>query len=175
VALYRHIHVACAIIEENGLVLAAQRSEIMSLPLKWEFPGGKIEPGETARECLRRELLEEMGIAVQIDRQLPESSHQYADFTITLYPFICRKERGEITLHEHKAITWIAPDRMLALDWAEADLPLIATYRSTVLNRRDQHGLGAPRISTTIKLGTRTDRDQSMEDKIRSVEDKLAK
>lgn len=141
-ALYRHIHVACAIIEKNGLVLAAQRSEIMTLPLKWEFPGGKIEPGETARECLRRELLEEMGIAVQIDGQLPESSHQYSDFTITLYPFICRKGKGEITLHEHKAITWIAPERMLELDWAEADLPLIETYRSIVRNGRHQkHGI----------------------------------
>lgn len=130
-ALCRHIHVACAIIEENGLVLAAQRSETMSLPLKWEFPGGKIEPGETAQECLERELLEEMGISVRVDRQLPQCIHHYPDFTITLYPFICRRGRGEITLHEHKAVKWISPDRMTDLDWAEADLPIIATYRSS--------------------------------------------
>lgn len=136
----RHIQVACAIIEENGLVLAAQRSETMSLPLKWEFPGGKLEPGETARECLERELWEEMGISVQIDRQLPESSYNYADLTITLYPFICRKGRGDITLHEHNAVTWIAPESMLELDWAEADLPIIATYRSILQDRLSQRG-----------------------------------
>lgn len=133
---YNHIHVACAIIEEHGLVLAAQRSETMSLPLKWEFPGGKIEPGETSQECLRRELLEEMGISVHINWQLPECSHRYTGFTITLYPFICSIDAGEITLHEHKAIAWIAPERMNELDWAEADLPLIATYCSMVNDRR---------------------------------------
>lgn len=129
-AFYPHIHVACAIIEDSGLVIATQRSETMSLPLKWEFPGGKIEPGETARECLRRELLEEMGIDVYIDEQLPDSIHHYTDFAITLYPFICRRKEGDINLNEHKAITWITPEKLLELDWAEADLPVIATYLS---------------------------------------------
>lgn len=128
-----HIHVACAIIEENGLVLAAQRSETMSLALKWEFPGGKIEAGETAQECLTRELMEEMGITVYIGRQIPASSHHYHDFTITLYPFICTLDKGNITLHEHKTITWIEPENMLELDWAEADLPVIAAYQTTRL------------------------------------------
>ena len=54
----KHIHVACAIIERGGLILAAQRSEAMSLPHKWEFPGGKIDPGESPEECLRRELID---------------------------------------------------------------------------------------------------------------------
>ena len=58
----KHIHVACALIERDGLVLAAQRSAVMSIPLKWEFPGGKLEAGESAEECLRRELVEEMGV-----------------------------------------------------------------------------------------------------------------
>jgi 8-oxo-dGTP diphosphatase len=123
-----HIHVACAIIEDNNLVLAAQRSERMSLALKWEFPGGKIEAGETAQECLQRELMEEMGITVYIDRQMPPSSHHYATFTITLYPFVCRLDKGEIRLTEHKGVLWIAPGEMLLLDWAEADLPVIAQY-----------------------------------------------
>lgn len=124
----RHLHVACAIIEDNDLVLAAQRHESMSLPLKWEFPGGKIEAGESPQQCLERELLEELGITVQIERQLPASSHRYADFAITLYPFVCRLDRGELTLLEHEAIIWIAPERMYDLDWTEADLPVIATY-----------------------------------------------
>lgn len=127
---HRHIHVACAIIEDNGLVLAAQRSEVMSMPLKWEFPGGKIEPGETAEECLRRELLEEMGIEVRIVKQLPDSSHSYTDFNLTLYPFICSRIPGEIALTEHKTITWATPKTMLDLDWAEADIPVISAYLS---------------------------------------------
>jgi len=124
----RHIHVACAIIESAGQILAAQRSETMSLPLKWEFPGGKIEPGETAQECLHRELMEEMGISVHVGQQLPDSSHCYGDFAITLYPFICTLEEGYITLHEHKAVKWIGPEYLMDLDWAEADYPIIAAY-----------------------------------------------
>jgi len=125
----RHIHVACAIIERAGQILAAQRSEMMSMPLKWEFPGGKIEPDETAQECLHRELMEEMGISVRVGQQLPNSSHCYCDFTITLHPFICTLEEGDITLHEHKAVKWIGPESLMNLDWAEADYPVIAAYR----------------------------------------------
>ncbi len=124
----RHIHVACAIIENDGLVLAAQRSEAMSLPLKWEFPGGKIERGESPQECLQRELREEMCISVHIERRLPETSHHYEDFTITLYPFICRVDEGTITLNEHVAVRWVPPREMYSLDWAQADLPVIARY-----------------------------------------------
>lgn len=101
----------------------------MSLPLKWEFPGGKIEPGETAQECLHRELMEEMGISVHIGQQLPNSSHCYCDFIITLYPFICNLEGGDIILHEHKTVKWLQPGDLSILDWAEADYPVIAAYQ----------------------------------------------
>ena len=124
----RHLHVACAIIIRNEKILAAQRSESMSLPLKWEFPGGKIETGEDAADCLQRELLEELGITVTIDRPLPTATHSYDDFTVTLYPFVCRLSGGDITLHEHKAIAWTEPGRMTELDWAEADLPVIGAF-----------------------------------------------
>lgn len=128
----RHLHVACAIIICNEKILAAQRSDSMSLPLKWEFPGGKIEPGEEAAGCLERELLEELGITVTIDRTLPTATHSYDDFTVTLYPFVCRLSGGDITLHEHKAICWVEPLRMPELDWAEADLPIIATFLASL-------------------------------------------
>lgn len=122
------IHVACAIIEKNGRVLAAQRSESMSLPLKWEFPGGKIEPQESAAECLERELMEELGVGVHIEAALPCSHWRYADFAITLYPFICRIRNGRIQLAEHKAICWIKPEEMSQLDWADADGPVLVNY-----------------------------------------------
>lgn len=123
----KHVTVACAIIEQNGLVLAAQRSAAMSLPLKWEFPGGKIDPGESAEECLGRELMEELGVEIEIRSRLPEHTHHYETFSVTLHPFICTHS-GDITLHEHAAITWLKPELLQTLDWAEADLPVIAGY-----------------------------------------------
>ena len=127
----KHIHVTCGIIERKGHVLATQRSAAMSMPHKWEFPGGKIDPGETAEECLRRELLEEIGIQARIERSLPASTHRYPTFTITLYPFVCTIEEGEIFLHEHAALLWLPPSQMHTLDWAEADVPVLAAYLAT--------------------------------------------
>ncbi len=124
----RHLHVACAIIEQNGKVLAAQRSASMALPLKWEFPGGKIEAGESPEECLHRELMEELGVSVRIGATLPPATHQYTNFTVTLHPFTCTLAGGIITPHEHHALQWIEPERMTELDWAAADLPVIGDY-----------------------------------------------
>jgi 8-oxo-dGTP diphosphatase len=128
----KHIHVACAIVENDGKVLAAQRSNAMSLPLKWEFPGGKIEPGESAEQCLQRELVEEIGIHVCVVKSLTINTHHYPTFTVTLYPFLCLIESGEIVLHEHSAIAWLPPEELTSLDWAEADLPIIDSYRKAL-------------------------------------------
>lgn len=124
----RHLHVTCAIIEREGKVLAAQRGPAASLALKWEFPGGKIEAGESHEECLIREIKEELGITVLIGAPLSPATHSYPDFTVTLYPFICRPAGGLITMHEHHALKWIEPERMFELDWAAADLPVIREY-----------------------------------------------
>lgn len=124
-----HIHVACAIIEREGRVLAAQRSRSMSMPLKWEFPGGKIEAGESPKACLERELAEEMGVGVAIQRVMLPCVHRYPTFTITLYPFVCTIVSGEITLNEHRAIAWLTPEEMTALTWTAADAPIIEAYR----------------------------------------------
>jgi len=126
--ILKHIHVTCAIIEHNGLVLAAQRSATMSLPLKWEFPGGKIEPGETAEGCLKRELAEELDADADIGINLPQSTHTYPTFTITLYPFVCSINSSKLVLKEHHAIKWLLPIELGLLDWAEADLPVLESY-----------------------------------------------
>ena len=126
----RHLHVACALIERDGLLLAAQRSAAMNLPLKWEFPGGKIEDGESPEECLRRELQEELEVTVVIGRALFPSTHRYENFTVTLYPFVCQLETTEIVLREHEEIRWLAPGDLFTLDWAEADLPILKDYLS---------------------------------------------
>lgn len=123
-----HLHVACAILEKDGRILAAQRSTTMSLPLQWEFPGGKIQEGETPAVCLRRELVEELGITVTVLEALPPATHRYPSFTITLYPFRCAVASGTLALHEHAAIAWLQPDELHTLDWAPADLPVIEAY-----------------------------------------------
>lgn len=123
------LHVVCAIIERDGLVLAAQRSRTMRMPLKWEFPGGKIEPGEGPEACLRRELLEELGLRVSIRRAMPPSTHRYPAFTVTLHPFVCGILAGEMTLNEHRAVAWLKPEELSAMNWTEADLAVVAAYQ----------------------------------------------
>jgi 8-oxo-dGTP diphosphatase len=125
----KHIHVACAIIEHKGKILCTQRSSAMRMPMKWEFPGGKLEEGESAEECLHREVGEEIGIAVDIVLALPLHTHEYETFVVTLHPFVCRISSGEIVLHEHAASAWLSPGQLHTLDWADADLPVIAEYR----------------------------------------------
>jgi 8-oxo-dGTP diphosphatase len=129
------LRVACAIIEQDGKVLAVQRSEHMDLPLKWEFPGGKIHQGEPPEQCVVREVGEELGLQVAIVRSLPPVSYDYPDFSVTLYPFICSVISGKITLHEHKALLWLSPSELLSLDWVAADFPIIWAYR----DRLDEH------------------------------------
>lgn len=122
-----HIQVVCAVIEHDGLILATQRSCSMSLPLKWEFPGGKLEPGESLQECLVRELREELDITVRVGQGLAPVTHHYPGFSVTLHPFRCDQLEGELTLHEHQASCWLPPRRLHELDWAEADWPIIET------------------------------------------------
>lgn len=124
-----HIQVACAIIEHNGKVMAAQRSAVMSLPLKWEFPGGKIRVGETPDHCLHRELMEELGVQVHIVRTMRPITHHYSNFSVTLHPFVCILAGGEVRNIEHAALVWLPPEQLPTLDWLEADWSIIADYR----------------------------------------------
>lgn len=124
----KRLEVACAIVERAGLVLATQRGAAMSLPLKWEFPGGKIDPGESPADCLRRELREELGVEITVGEALAPHTHSYPAFTVTLHPYRCAIGSGAIELHEHAAAAWIEPGRLEELDWAEADLPVVAEY-----------------------------------------------
>jgi len=107
----------------------------MSLPLKWEFPGGKIKRNESPDSCLRRELKEELEIAVSVQEALSPATHRYPTFTVTLHPFRCAIESGTLTLHEHAAVLWLQPEELLCLDWAEADLPVIGEYLARVAAR----------------------------------------
>jgi 8-oxo-dGTP diphosphatase len=126
--LKKTMQVACAIIERNGRVLAVQRSERMNLPLKWEFPGGKIKQGESPEQCVVREVFEELDLKIAVGQSLPSVSHDYPDFSVTLYPFICVIVSGELSLHEHKALLWVSPHELRSLDWVAADFPILSAY-----------------------------------------------
>ena len=127
------IEVTCAIIEHKNKILVTQRSEKMALPLKWEFPGGKIEKGETAEACLIREILEELQIDIKITKQLNSNTHQYSeDKVIKLIPFICVLTGGEIKLTQHANFLWLSKSELVNLDWAEADIPILNEYLNNI-------------------------------------------
>jgi 8-oxo-dGTP diphosphatase len=120
------LDVACAIIlRTDGTVLAARRGPTMRLPGLWEFPGGKVEPGESAGEALIREIGEELGVGIRLLRALATVEHDYPDFSIRLHPWICEIERGEPVPVEHAELRWLDADSLPSLEWAEADLPVV--------------------------------------------------
>jgi 8-oxo-dGTP diphosphatase len=121
------IHVVCAVIEKNGLVLCAQRSEHMALPLKWEFPGGKIEPNENEKAALMREILEELNASIQIIERMPEHVHAYSpEKVIRLIPYRCTlADCATMHAREHAELRWVERHELLALDWSEADVPVV--------------------------------------------------
>jgi 8-oxo-dGTP diphosphatase len=124
------IRVTCGIIVKDGKVLAAQRSETMKLPLKWEFPGGKIQEGETEENCLKREIKEELNILIRIQYKLHPVQHNYGDFQIELIPFLAEYAGGTLKLHEHRQAEWLTNDELLSLDWAPADIPILYEFNS---------------------------------------------
>src|SRR5690606_169813 len=119
------LHVTCAIIEHKNKFLICQRSERMKLPLKWEFPGGKIEIGESKEECLKREIKEEMGLEIEVGSALPHVEHHYPEFSLRLYPFFCKWTGGALVIAEHAQVIWVSLDELKNYDWAEADLPIV--------------------------------------------------
>ena len=111
-------------------MLVAQRPAHKHLPLKWEFPGGKVEPGEDPAAAIVREIREELGCEVVIKRALPVFLHDYKTVVIEMIPFVCRLAATSPAPHphEHVALSWTRPDLLLAYDLAAADLPAVQSY-----------------------------------------------
>lgn len=122
------IEVTCAIILKEDMILAAQRSESMKLPCKWEFPGGKIEKNESAESCLQREIREELNIEIKIIKKLNPVVYSYDFATIKLIPFLVKYISGELTLSEHKGYNWFEKEELIFLDWAAADRPVLNEF-----------------------------------------------
>jgi 8-oxo-dGTP diphosphatase len=121
----KSIRVACAIIQFGPRVLAVQRSARTSLPLQWEFPGGKIEAGETVSDCILREIREELNLEIRITHELEPVLHQYPDFHIELNPVMAISTGGTIQLLEHEQFELLLPGDLYQLDWAAADRPIV--------------------------------------------------
>lgn len=128
----KHHQVVAAVVEVDGKVLCMQRGE-SRFPYtshKWEFPGGKIEPGETPEQALHRELLEEMDFDVEVHELLATVTHDYPDFTITLAAYRCTASTMDFTMREHTASRWLPWDELKILPWCAADEKLISSFMS---------------------------------------------
>jgi 8-oxo-dGTP diphosphatase len=124
------IHVVCLIIvDPDNFFLATQRPAEKSLGLHWEFPGGKVEPGESPEQALRREIDEELALCVGELERLPDSVHRYDFGAICLTPFLHQcTERPEFVLTEHNDFCWVDPLKWKELLWAPADIPIVENF-----------------------------------------------
>ena len=124
----KHHEVVAAIIARGDHYLCLQRgpSKYDYISEKWEFAGGKVETGETQEAALQREIYEELGMVIRVDSSLLTVEHTYPDFRITMHGLRCTAESAEPTLHEHIAYAWLPAQQLHTLDWAAADLPIVA-------------------------------------------------
>lgn len=124
------VPVVCAVLRRQDRVLVARRPMDKLLPGMWEFPGGKIEPGESPAEALHRELAEELQCTIEIERTLPAFRHEYDWCIVELHPFLAKlaPESPEPHAVEHLELRWLTGPELLALapDMAPADIPLLA-------------------------------------------------
>ncbi|MDX9933627.1 MAG: (deoxy)nucleoside triphosphate pyrophosphohydrolase [Sphaerochaetaceae bacterium] len=121
----KHIHVVAAVLFENGKVFAAKRNNYGELALKWEFPGGKVEAGETGETALAREIREELSSTISVETLLLSTQHTYTTFSLTMDAYVCRLIDGELTINEHIDCRWLAKHELFSVDWAEADIPIV--------------------------------------------------
>ena len=121
----KHLDVVGAVIVRDGSVLCAQRGPAGALPGMWEFPGGKVEVGESPRGALEREILEELGCRVRVGEEVTSTTHEYDFATISLTTFFCELVEGVPELSEHESMEWRSPDEFQVLNWAPADIPAV--------------------------------------------------
>jgi len=110
--------------------MCAQRGPDAILPGLWEFPGGKIEPGESKQAALQREITEELGCMIEVGPEVTTTTHEYEFGDVTLTTFHCRLVAGTPTLTEHVSIKWLTPAELDTIPWAPADIPAVAMIRA---------------------------------------------
>ena len=126
------IEVVAAVICHERKVLCVQRAvhERKYVSLKWEFPGGKIEVGESREEALVREIEEELVVEIHELLYLMTVEHSYPDFHLTLHAYTCALKAGEVKLREHVDLKWLSVEELDQLDWVAADLPVVENLKN---------------------------------------------
>ena len=120
----RVIEVVAAIIQRDGAYFSTQRGygEFEGM---WEFPGGKIEPGESREVALKREIQEELGIDITIDKFLCTTEYDYPSFHLTMHCYLCSVKSGMIELREHKSARWLTVESLDSVEWLPADKEIV--------------------------------------------------
>ena len=119
------VKVVGAIIENNNEILCALRSKDMSLPMMWEFPGGKIEEGESVNEAIIREIKEELDCNIEAISIFNDNTHEYENIIVNLITVKCKLINGIPKAKEHTKLLWLPVDYLESLNWAPADIPTI--------------------------------------------------
>lgn len=125
-----HWTVVGAVIVRDGLIFAAQRGGHGPLAGLWEFPGGKVEPGESPEVALAREIREELRVDVHVGSAVTTTVHEYSFGVVELTTLYCTIDASEPQLSEHSDFRWLAPDELPTLEWAPADLPAVERVRA---------------------------------------------
>jgi 8-oxo-dGTP diphosphatase len=121
------IQVVGAAIAQDGRCLVAQRGPSQNLAGKWEFPGGKIEAGESPQAALRREIFEELGLTIAVGHSLGQGEVVSTGRRIVLEVYTAALEAGSVELREHAQVVWATATELSNFDWAEADVPIVAS------------------------------------------------
>jgi len=124
--------VAAVLVDRQGQVLIAQRPPGKWQAGRWEFPGGKLEPGETEAAAVRRELAEELGIRVDAAERLADITHDYPDRRVAIGLWLVLRHEGEPVGLDGQALRWVAPDSLETCDLLEADLPMLPALRAAL-------------------------------------------
>ncbi|MEF9942388.1 MAG: (deoxy)nucleoside triphosphate pyrophosphohydrolase [Lachnospiraceae bacterium] len=126
----KSVKVAAAIIQKEGKIFATQRG-YGEFENGWEFPGGKIETGETPQEALMREIWEELDTEINVGELVDIVEYDYPNFHLTMHCFYCTIKKGELFLKEHKAAKWLIKEELFSVEWLPADKGLIELLSKT--------------------------------------------
>jgi 8-oxo-dGTP diphosphatase len=129
----KHYTVSAAIIIDNKKILCVQRNKgkFDYISYKYEFPGGKLEDGENEEQALKREILEELNLNIDVVEKFLLVTHEYLDFNLTMHSYLCKANTEHLYLKEHIDAKWLHKDELIELDWAAADLPIVSKLINT--------------------------------------------